>query len=226
MKLVIINGSPRNKKSNSRILADEFLKGFNSIDREEADIYFLASKKQREEAVKAFCQNTTILFIFPLYTDAMPGIVKEFFEKIYLEPKIEAQKVGYIVQSGFPEAKHSVYLEKYLERFTQKRLNAEYLGTVIRGGVEGIQIMPPGMTARLFNTFRKLGEHFARTGEFSESIKQKLGKPYTLSARRLLLFRLISLTGLNNFYWNSMLKKYGSYERRFDKPFMVEGLRG
>jgi len=221
MKLVIINGSPRNRKSNSRILAEQFLEGFNKIDKEEADIYFLASRKHREEAVEAFSKNNTILFIFPLYTDAMPGIVKEFFEKIYLEPKVKDRKIGYIVQSGFPESKHSVFLEKYLEKFTTKRLGAIYLGTVIRGGVEGIQIMPPRMTAKLFSSFRDLGEHFASTGEFSDEIKQKLGKPYTLSRKRLIFFRLISLTELNNFYWNSRLRKHGAYEKRFDKPFAV-----
>lgn len=223
MKLVIINGSPRNRKSNSRILAEEFLAGFNKIDKERADIYFLANNKHREEAVEAFRKNSTILFIFPLYTDAMPGIVKEFFEEIYRVPKMKDKKVGYIVQSGFPESKHSIFLERYLERFTEKRLGARYLGTIIRGGVEGIQIMPPRMTARLFSMFRDLGEHFARTGEFSEELKQKLAKPFTLSRRRLIFFRLISLTGLNNFYWNSRLRKHGAYERRFDKPFAVEG---
>lgn len=86
MKLVIINGSPRYKKSNSKILIDEFLKGFYSFDREVAEIYFLADSKQRKEAVKALMDNDIILIIFPLYTDSMPGIVKEFFEMTYIKP--------------------------------------------------------------------------------------------------------------------------------------------
>ncbi|MGM0667649.1 MAG: hypothetical protein ACQETA_10040 [Bacteroidota bacterium] len=149
----------------------------------------------------------------------MPGIVKEFFEKIYLETNVKDRKVGYIVQSGFPELKHSVFLEKYLQKFTTKRLGASYLGTIIKGGVEGIQIMPPRMNAKLFKSFRDLGEHFARTGQFSESIRERLRKPFKLSSGRRIFFRLISLTGLNNYYWNSRLKKYGAYEKRFDKPY-------
>lgn len=221
MKLVIINGSPRNKKSNSKLLIDEFLKSFHTLDSEVADIYFLANIRQRDEAVQAFRENDIILIIFPLYTDSMPGIVKEFFEKIYNEPVKNKKTIGFIVQSGFPEARHSSFVERYLERFTEKRLKADYLGTVIKGGVEGIQIMPPRMNARLFKSFRDLGEHFARTGQFSESIRERLRKPFKLSTGRRIFFRLMKLTGLNNYYWNSRLRKYGAYDRRFDKPYVV-----
>lgn len=221
MKPVIINGSPRNKKSNSKLLIDEFLKGFYKVDSEVADIYFLANARQRDEAVQAFRENEIILIIFPLYTDSMPGIVKEFFEKIYAEPLKNKKSIGFIVQSGFPEAKHSIFIERYLKKFTGKKLKADYLGTIIKGGVEGIQIMPPRMNAKLFKSFRDLGEHFARTGQFSESIRERLRKPFKLSGGRRIFFRLISLTGFNNYYWNSRLKKYGAYEKRFDRPYEV-----
>jgi NAD(P)H-dependent FMN reductase len=221
MKLVIINGSPRYKKSNSKILIDEFLKGFYTADRQVADIYYLADRKQRDTAVSAYRENNVILVFFPLYTDSMPGIVKEFFENIYLEPGEIKKKIGFVVQSGFPESKHSVFVESYLERLAIKRLKADYLGTIIKGGVEGIQIMPPRMTAKLFKSFRDLGEHFAKSGQFSESIKEKLRKPFSLSSGRLFLFRLMRFTGLSNYYWNSRLKKYGAYDKRFDSPFAV-----
>lgn len=221
MKLAIINGSPRNKKSNSKLLIDEFLKGFYTVDKEVADVYYLADLKKTDKAVDGFRENDTIIIIFPLYTDSMPGIVKEFIERIFFETGAEGKKIGFIVQSGFPESKHSTFVERYLERLTVKRLKADYLGTIIKGGVEGIQIMPPRMTAGLFKSFHDLGKHFALTGQFSEQIKEKLRKPLILSTGRLILYRLFSLTGLNNFYWNSRLRKYGAFDRRFDKPYMV-----
>ena len=82
MKPVIINGSPRNKKSNSRILIGEFLKGYYTVDKDPVEICYLADPKQRIAAVDAFRNNEQILVIFPLYTDCMPGIVKEYFELI------------------------------------------------------------------------------------------------------------------------------------------------
>jgi hypothetical protein len=93
------------------------------------------------------------------------------------------------------------------------------LGTIIKGGVEGIQIMPPLMTKKLFSKFVDLGEYFAKNETFSKEIQAKLGRPFRMSILRRFLFRLISKTGLTNFYWNSNLKRNNAYSKRFDKPF-------
>ena len=219
MKLAIFNGSPRNKKSNSKVLIDQFLNGYNSIDKEEIEVCFLASIKQREKAVDILESADTIILIFPLYSDSMPGIVKEFIENITAHTTTSNKNVGYIVQSGFPESIQSSFIERYLKKFTEKRLSCNYLGTVIKGGVEGIQIMPANMTRKLFSRFYELGVYFARTGTFSPQITAKLRKPFKLSNGRKILFRILNLTGLANYYWNSNLKKYGAYERRFDRPY-------
>lgn len=222
MKLAIINGSPRYKKSNSTLLINQFLSGFNKIIPEEVPIHYLANQQLRNEAVDAFFESDEIILIFPLYTDCMPGIVKEFIERIAQMDKndICGKKIGFIVQSGFPEAIHSVAVEHYLEKLA-KRLQCEYLGTVIKGGVEGIQIMPPFMTKKLFAQFEMLGEYFAKTTSFSPQIKDKLRKPYKMSPMRRALFTLMAKVGMTNYYWNSNLKKNGAFEKRFDKPYEV-----
>ncbi|MEI6347468.1 MAG: NAD(P)H-dependent oxidoreductase [Bacteroidota bacterium] len=167
MKLAIINGSPRNKKSNSALLINQFLEGFNSKNTQEVPIHYLANQSLKKEGIDAFINSDVILIIFPLYTDCMPAIVKEYFERIAEVDKVEikSKKIGFIVQSGFPEVIHSVAVEHYLEKLT-KRLQCEYLGTVIKGSVEGIQVMPPFMTRKLFNQFKKLGEYFQKTQHF------------------------------------------------------------
>ncbi|MEA3450922.1 MAG: NAD(P)H-dependent oxidoreductase [Bacteroidota bacterium] len=219
MKLTIFNGSPRNKQSNSKLLIDNFLIGYDKISEKKADVHFIASSKNKEEQLKAFQNAEIVIIIFPLYTDSMPGIVKEFFEQIYsLEPST-FKKIGFIVQSGFPEAIHSTYVEKYLKKFTS-RLKCEYLGTIIKGGVEGIKIMPPIMTKKLFNNFQLLGEYFAKNEAFSEKIKTKLAKPLTMSTFRRVSFSFFSFLGFTNFYWNSNLKKNKAYKKRFDKPLL------
>ncbi|GET23284.1 NAD(P)H-dependent oxidoreductase [Prolixibacter denitrificans] len=218
MKLAIINGSPRRKKSNSKILIERFLKGYYRECTDEVPVHYLAGQKRKEEALSLFEQAETVLVVFPLYTDCMPGMVKEFFEEVSKPGIIRPRRIGFIVQSGFPEAIHSVYVERYLAKFV-KRLKREYLGTVIRGGVEGIQIMPPGMTRKLFSHFEELGRYFAEHDEFSPEIMEVLRKPYTLSGRRRMMFNLLKHTGLTNFYWNSHLKKNGAWEKRFDRPY-------
>lgn len=221
MKLVIFNGSPRNKKSNSKILIEHFLSGYNKICSDTVPIYYLANRKQKVEQMEIFRNAEIVLIIFPLYTDCMPGIVKDFFERIAELKLTPSKKIGYVVQSGFPEAIHSIYIERYLEKLT-KRLKCEYLGTIIKGGVEGIQMMPPFMTKKLFGRFEDLGEYFAKNMEFSADIQATLRKPLKMSPVSRFVFGLLSKTGLTNFYWNSNLKNNNAFSNRFDKPFEEE----
>lgn len=218
MQLAIINGSPRYKNSNSAILVQQFLKGFqyNSV----TTLSYLSGAENRKKAVADFASSDTVLIIFPLYTDCMPGIVKEFFEDLIKIESIGQKKIGFIVQSGFPESIHSIALERYLEKLT-KRLGHIYLGTVIKGGVEGIKIMPPGMTKKLFSQFEQLGRYFAEFQNFDPQIMKQLRNPYRLSPLRIMFFKLMSKTGLTNYYWNMNLKKNNAFEKRFDKPFSM-----
>lgn len=219
MKLTIINGSPRNKKSNSKILIEKFLEGYGKIDSSNVEMYYIANIQKMDEHARAFAQAETVLIIFPLYTDCMPGIVKEFFEAIAINKYGNKKRIGFIVQSGFPESIHSTYVEKYLEKLSS-RMECEYIGTVIKGGVEGIQIMPSYMTSKLFTNFTNLGEHFAKTGYFNEEIVEKLRTPYKMSKANLFGFKMMSKTGLPNFYWNSNLKKHNAFENRFAAPYV------
>ncbi|HRZ97923.1 MAG TPA: NAD(P)H-dependent oxidoreductase [Paludibacter sp.] len=218
MKLAIINGSPRYKNSNSTLLMDQFLKGFSS--KSEIAQSYLVGTENKKKALADFVESDTVLIIFPLYTDCKPGIVKEFFESLLGVENSVQKRVGFIVQSGFPESIHSEALERYLQKLT-KRLGHIYLGTVIKGGVEGIKIMPPGMTKKLFGQFEKLGSYFAEFQNFDPKIMKQLRTPYKLSASRIFFFNLISKTGLTNFYWDMNLKKNNAFEQRFDKPFSV-----
>ncbi|NLF43895.1 MAG: NAD(P)H-dependent oxidoreductase [Bacteroidales bacterium] len=218
MKIAIFNGSPRAKKSNSTLLTEQFLKGYSSVCLEEVPVFYLAITNHIDEFVKAFQQAETAIVIMPLYTDCMPGIVKFFLENVYNNCKDPGKRIGFIVQSGFPESFQSKALERYLEKFC-KRMGFHYLGTIIKGGVEGIQIMPPVMTNKLYNKFYELGYHFALNNEFSPKIKAELAKPLHLSPARRFSNRIFSLLGFTNFYWDSNLKKNNAYEKRFDKPF-------
>lgn len=219
MKLTIFNGSPRNKKSNSKILMEHFLEGYHKVSPNEVPVYFLANVAKIDEHVKAFEQAETVILIFPLYCDSMPGLVKEFFERVSLMENTRDKKVGFVVQSGFPESIHSTFVEHYLQKLA-KRQKWEYIGTVIKGGVEGIQVMPPMMTKKLFGCFNGLGEYFGKNGYFDPEIVESLKKPYKLSKSRLLFFRFGELFGLTNFYWNSNLKKNEAFEKRFAQPYI------
>lgn len=218
MDITIFNGSPRFMKSNSKILSDKFIEGYKSIVQEDIPVYYLAQATKRDENVKAFLEAQIILLIFPLYTDSMPGIVKLFIEDIIRLNYNKSKKIGFIVQSGFPEGVHCLNMERYLKKLSQ-RLHCEYIGTITKGGIEGIQMMPPFMTKKLFRRFYTLGEIFAVTHKFDEKIINKLKQPVKLSWYRRSMFRFFSFTGLTNYYWNSNLKKHDAWENRYARPY-------
>ncbi len=220
MKLAIFNGSPRRKKSNSKILTEQFLRGYTEIPGNEYSVNYLMAANMQDMA-RIYQEADTIIIIFPLYTDCMPGIVKMFFEEINSLSDSSSKNIGFIVQSGFPEAIHSTFVEKYLEKFT-RRMSGNYLGTVIKGGIEGIQEVPPGRNKKLFNAFFKLGYDFAKTGAFNEQVIQKLRKPYKLSVWLRAIIYVFYLFGATNFYWNKMLKQNKAYNDRYAQPYLVD----
>jgi multimeric flavodoxin WrbA len=218
MQLAIFNGSPRKTKSNSTILIQKFLKGYYNYDHTDFNIHYLADTQKNQEHIEKFIEADTIIIIFPLYTDAMPGQVKYFLESIeHLDSS--GKSVGFIVQSGFPESYHSTFIEKYLMKLS-KTMGWNYLETIIKGSVEGIQIMPPSMTKKLFSNFEKLGQNFAATGNFDPAINKKLRTPFKMSFLRLFILRMMIILGLSNFYWNMKLKENNAFEKRFAQPYI------
>jgi len=199
---------------------DKFIEGFIKTQCNEYSIGYLSTISKTQDHLNMIMESEYIIIIFPLYADSMPGRVKLFIESMRTND-IRGKKLGFVVQSGFPEAHHSIFIERYLHRLSD-RLGAEYLGTVIKGGVEGIQIMPGWMTKKLFRQFYELGEFFGQKGQFEAKICEKLAKPYKMSKTNLSIFRLLTKTGLNDFYWNQQLKKNEAYALRFDRPYFCE----
>jgi multimeric flavodoxin WrbA len=221
MKLAIFNGSPRGEKSNTRILVDEFLKGFIIDESNSYELEYLCNVKEQDKFVQMFKTADSVICAFPLYTDSMPGIVKEFIESLSVFKNGKNNpKIGFIVQSGFPEGIHTKAVEKYFIKLAW-RLKCEYLGTVRKGGVEGIKAMPPAATKKLFKKFQELGEHFGRTGKFKQEIIDKLSKPDKFNSLLICpVVALLKITGLLDMHWNKVLKQNNAFEKRYDKPYL------
>ncbi len=219
MKLIVFNGSPRGKECNTRVLLENFLNGFMATDGNTYELAYLNRLRDRDNLIKMFQQAEQVLLTFPLYTDAMPAIVKTFIES--LEPLCGREgnpSLSFIVQGGFPEALHSRPLERYLGKLA-KRLGCRYIGTVIKGGVEGIRSRPPWMTRRLFKSFYELGQTFGETSKFNEQIVLKIGKPERLSRFRMLFFHLLGKRLLQLMMWDKKLKENNAFKKRCAKPY-------
>lgn len=240
MALLLINGSPRGKTGNSRFLIDAFTKGFcRSAPMESVTITDLRNHPSVQTLASSIRGFDTVFIAFPLYVDAMPGMVKALFELLpALGKNTTPLRMGFFVQSGFPESTQSLPLERYLKKLCQ-RLGYEYLGTVIRGGGEIIRIPPPGThwffrmicfigahtnlggvgyllnPNRLSTQFQRLGAQFAVTSTLDSDMVLKLRSLQKLSAFGFFLYRMIG----EHIYWNHLLKKNDAQAMKNAAPF-------
>jgi multimeric flavodoxin WrbA len=113
-RLTLFNGSPRGRKGNTSLMLEHMARGFGKP----SETFHLVRMKETEQMVQAFAASECIVIGFPLYTDAMPGVVKHFIEALApLAERGTNPPLAFLVQSGFPEALHSRYVERYLKNW-------------------------------------------------------------------------------------------------------------
>jgi len=215
-KVAIFNASPRGHRSNSALLIERLAAGIEAATSQAPERHLLSRTKRRAEHIAAFGRADTALIVFPLYTDSVPGLLKGFIEDLAgANVQRPGGKLGFFVHSGFPEACHSWPVEAYLSRLAP-RLGRAYLGTLIKGGSEGIQVQPGWMTGKLYRRLESLGQAFGRTGGWDPELAAALAKP----ARFNWLVRCLSpvVFTMSNLYWNQQMKKNGVYDRRRAAP--------
>ncbi len=225
MRLTVFNGSPRGKKGNTEILLAQFTQGFASIPDNSHTLYHLNRVKEHPAYAQAFSEAEAVLIGFPLYTDAMPGLVMAFIES--LEPycgRVGNPSLGFLVQSGFPEATHSRHVEKYLEKLVL-RLGSPYIGTIIKGGCEGIRLATEKSNQKLFAALYEIGRDFGTHGQFDTAQVAQLATPERFPGWITPLLGLLFKMGITNGYWNQQLKNNEVYAQRFARPYTEEVVR-
>jgi multimeric flavodoxin WrbA len=212
MKTLIINGSPNGKKGNTEILSREFIKGMKI----QPEIRYAV--EENASALAAYMQGyDNWLFFFPLYVNAMPGIVKRLFEEL---PSTPEKGAGYFVQSGFEEAMQSDYLVTILNNFNI-RMGYRDLGIVVSGGMAGVRYMPAKMNRKTFEHMQRAGTLYELAGIFADESKKHFGQLYRYSERQAKRYQQMRKLGLTDIMWNHMLRKNKAYQKRFDKPFGI-----
>jgi hypothetical protein len=220
MKLTVFVGSPRGKKSNTNYILNHFFKGFKATPGNSYELFYLNHLKDTDRFVLAFAAAERVLLAHPLYTDAMPGMVKGFIEE--LAPLCDREgnpDLGFIVQSGFGEAEHSRFVARYHEKLA-RRLGCSYLGTIIKPNCEPVQVYTK-MFKNVFEEFYQLGEFFGKTGQFDQALIQQMAQPESFSAPMRLFWRSMwkIQNSMGKSYWDEKLKANGAYEQRFARPY-------
>jgi hypothetical protein len=211
-KLVIYSGSPRKSGSNSAIILSKVVE----IPGSRIEIRDLKERNKWDQWIEAFEKEKDVMFFMPLYVHAMPSHVMEFIEKL----KPSNGSISFFVQSGFPESSQSYYLEAYFEQLAL-RLGRTYLGTAIKGGVEGMQMRPAKAREKMIEPMVTAIVNLVHEGKFNQTDVKKLAIPVRFGSLVILIFKLLAKTGLVNMMWDQQLKENGAYEKRFDRPEVI-----
>ena len=218
-ELTVFNGSPRGKRGNTPVMLGHLMGGFTSITGNTAEISHLYKIGDKDIFAKRFAEAECVLIGFPLYTDGMPGIVKEFIEALEPLTKRESNPpIAFLVQSGFPESTHSRYVEQYLTALAE-RLNSPYLGTLVRGGCEGVRLQPEKMNRKLFAALNELGRQLGTQGGFDQQTMHAFSSRERYSPLLLPLMRLAVKMPFMRLYWDIQLKKNNAFKDRFTRPY-------
>ncbi|MDF2615290.1 MAG: hypothetical protein K0S71_3076 [Clostridia bacterium] len=210
-KLVIYNGSPRRSGSNSALILKKVLEALG--DR--VEIRDLKKRDKWEEWADAFKIEDHVMFFMPLYVHAMPSHVMGFIEQL----QVSRGSISFFVQSGFPESSQSYYLEAYFEQLAI-RLGRTYIGTAIKGGVEGLQMRPVKAQEKMIEPMVKAITDLVYEGSFNAKSICQLARPIRLGRGMEIFFKVLAKLGLVNFFWDQQLKKNDAYEKRFDCPYL------
>ncbi len=226
MKLVVVNGSPKKSASNTSMLLDSFLAGFEANRQNLVSVHSVKDLLKEEKLRAVFFQADYMMLAFPLYTNAMNAWVKRFIEMlgpIARNSQEPNPKLLFLVQSGFPEATHSRDVEKYLQKLC-RRLNCDYEGTIIRGGIDFAQQAFPsfcrkGLIQLVKNGIRKIGKTFGETGRLDQKMLKRFSFPERLPWIAILFFHIYSFFGVRYYGFDAILKKNNVFEYKDATPY-------
>jgi hypothetical protein len=208
-KLVIYNGSPRRRGSNSTLILEKVVEALG----DKVEIRDLKEGDKWQIWAEAFQSDKNVMFFLPLYVHAMPSHVKGFIEKL----QASTGSLSFFVQSGFPESSQSHYLEAYFEQLAL-RLGRVYLGTAIKGGVEGLRMRPVQAQDKMIQPMVETIRNLVSEGRFNPTQIRQLGMPVRFGKVIEILFKVLGKKSINS-YWDQQLNANDAHEKRFDRPY-------
>lgn len=131
-KVIIINGSPRAPRSNSK----EYGEIFSSYYKGQADTFNI-TKNNHKEICSKIGEYTDILLVFPLYADGLPVTMLNFLKVLEENPPKNKPKVNVIVNCGFIEPEQNNVCIDMVKLFC-KQNTYEFNSVLSIGGGEAI----------------------------------------------------------------------------------------
>lgn len=126
-KIMLLNGSPRAPKSNSKQYAELFAQNV-SMPAE----YFAINKKNHLELCGAMENFTDMMLVFPLYADGIPVTLLNFLKTLEKHPPKQKPKISVLINCGFYEPEQNDVAVKMIQIFCEKQ--GYSFGSVLRIG--------------------------------------------------------------------------------------------
>lgn len=126
-KILILNGSPRASKSNSKRYAAIFSKYCHSITE-----YFPISKTNHIALSSKMEQFSDVLFVFPLYADGLPVTLLNFLKTLEKNPPERKPVISVLINCGFFEYQQNDTAIQMMELFCKQ--NGYAFGSVLKIG--------------------------------------------------------------------------------------------
>ena len=148
--LLIINGSPRAPRSNSKKYADIFHAQWDGP----ADEY-LVTEQKHEKICAGIDRYEHLLFVFPLYADGLPVPLMRFLKVLEQYHGTKKPAVHVLINCGFLEPEQNVVAVDMMRLFCQK--NGYRFGMALCVG-SGEAILTTPFAGRVARKIRKLAK--------------------------------------------------------------------
>lgn len=141
-KIIIINGSPRAKKSNSKKYAEVFKEHYKGEVLE----YYVVSKKH-EALFERINEYSDILLVFPLYVDTIPAVLTDFLKSLEQYKVDNKPTIHVLINCGFIEPEQNFVAVEIIKLFS-KQNGYTFGSTLCIGGGEAIMETPFAFLAK------------------------------------------------------------------------------
>ena len=136
VNIMVINGSPRAPKSNSRQYAGLFAK-YCPVD----NAYYTVRRDNHALLCHAMEEFTDILLVFPLYADGIPSTLLQFLKTLGSSQAQHKPRVSVLINCGFIEPEQNDVAVEMIQLFCKQ--NGYPFGSVLKiGSGEAILTTP------------------------------------------------------------------------------------
>ena len=172
--ILILNGSPRAPRSNSKRYAQLFSEACPL-----ETVYFDLIKTEQAKVLEAMEETSRVLLVFPLYVDGLPVVLLEFLKYLEEHPPENRPTLSVLINCGFLELEQNNIAVEMIRLLARK--NGYPMGAVLKiGGGEAILDTPFRGFARA--KIRALARAVAKDRERVMGVTMPLPKKLFLKA--------------------------------------------